>query len=212
MANFKQWLAKKTITGPGRLAVTVHTTPDNDAIQAADPTSLASVMAAATYAFNTTPVSSVAWLDTGATEGGINITKGFDEQSYSHDLANDFKTEITGHSCNVQTNLAESGNIQAFTLAWMAQTSSTAISDGSKRGISARRVSIHRSLALVEVDDAGRLRVFYLRDVANTSGDSGYQLNTGSMHTLPLNLKGFQDSSKSNEEFGFIMFDNAFGT
>src|SRR5206468_930181 len=112
--------------------------------------------------------------------------------------------EITEHTMAVEYALAETGDIEKFVYAWMADDTTTQNSTDRIKGIAARRVVPHRSFAGMEIDENSNLRAFYLREVANTAGDSAFNLAPGALHVLPVKLTAFQDPTKTGKEFGFI--------
>jgi hypothetical protein len=205
MAKFLQFKGREITTGAGRLAL--HTGVPN--VLATDPADLSDLFVAATMAWAT------GWTDVGSTDGGITLTKGFAETDYKVDQSGGsvVKSEITENTATVETVMAETGDIEkfAYNMFGAAATTVNVTTSSRKKGLAAYRVAPHKSAALAEIDEADKLRIFYLRDTAPNAGDTAYTLNTGAMHTLALRLRAFPDFTHAGSEFGFFVEDDGFG-
>jgi hypothetical protein len=202
MANFKQFDERAETAGPGRIGVT-------PTVIVADPGDMADIMTVADFEF-VAPFE-----DVGATDGGIAVSKGFEETGYRVDQSEaDFKTENTGHSLTVTTNLAATGDIETFVLAWVLPTATTIVAgppEGRKKGLAAKRIVPRRSVAVMEIDEEDKLRSYFIRDMGNAAGDSAINLAPGALHVIAMTLRGFTKSAAADEEFGFIIEDDGFG-
>lgn len=205
MANFLQFNKRLITTGAGRLAL--HTAAPT--VLTTDPVDVPDLMVAATMAWAT------GWTDVGSTDGGITLTKGFAETDYKVDQSagSIVKSEISENTASVETVMAETGDIEKFTynMFGAAATTVNVTTQSRKKGLAAYRVAPHKSAALAEIDEADKLRIFYLRDMAPLAGDSAYTLNTGAMHTLALRLRAYPDFAIAGNEFGFFVEEDGFG-
>lgn len=206
MATFKSYDPRKTTAGPGRVAVAGPViSPDIDAI--------ADVMSNSTFIFKVSAPE--LWEDLGATENGIQLSKGFQQTELRHDLAESpVKTEITGHSVSVSSNLTDTGDLDTIRLAWGAGAVTAIVGppEARKMGIGTFTVLTHKSFALVEIDEEGLLRVYWLRDTTLNAGDAAINVAPGSFHSVPINYIAYSSSAAaSTYEFGMIIEEDGFG-
>lgn len=207
MANFKQYTPRQATAGPARLGKADWS--GDPPAPAADPGDMADVMLASTFAF-VSPHEEM-----GGTSGGVTITKGFEATGYRLDQSDtDAFEEVTGNTMTVATSLGQTGDLEKFSDAWGADPTTTAIVGppaGRKKGLAAEQTVPHLTVSVMEADRAGKLRSFWLREVARAAGDSAYALAPGALHLLPITWKAYGDPTKTKNEFGWIIEDVGFG-
>lgn len=203
MANFGQFTERMVTTGIGRIA-------KNTVVLTTDPLNMADLMNNSTFVWSLTDN----WSDLGATEGGVNMSHGFTKTGFKVDQSDsEIKSSVTDNTYTIATQLAEVGNIEIFTTAWLAADATSVVVTTEERikGLSARRTVPRKSLAVASVDEAQKLRVYYFRDTELEGGDSTLSLTEDGLQVLPVSWKAYPKSSATDKEFGFIIEDDGFG-
>lgn len=207
MANFDTADPRLPLTGAGRLAFS-----DPALAVGSDPANVAAIISTSTWAF-----AAPTWADAGATDGGIQITKGREETFFSHDLLKNFRRAITSNSMAVSTGLVDTGDLETFRRAWVlgAVTLVTSPSTDRKMGLAAKRTVPRISAAIAVTDRAASsalARVFYLREVEVAAADSTVTFGVDAMHVLPISLVAFTNPAAATDmDFGFILENANFG-
>lgn len=203
MANFGQFTERMVTTGIGRVA-------KNAAVLTSDPANMADLMDNATFVWS----SADGWSDLGATEGGVNMSHGFTKTGFKVDQSSsNIKSTVTDNTYSISTQLAEVGNIETFTEAWLAADATSVVVTTEERikGLAARRTVPRKSLAVASVDEENILRVYYFRDTELDGGDSQLSLTEDGLQVLPVTWTANPKESATNKEFGFIIEDDGFG-
>ena len=204
MANFQQFTERMVTSGIGRVG------KNTTGVLTTDPANMADLMSNTTYIWSSTDN----WEDLGATDGGVNMTHGFTKTGFKVDQSDaNIKSSVTDNTYSIATQLAEVGNIELFTEAWLAADATSVVMTTNERikGLSARRTVPRKSLAVASVDEESILRIWYFRDAELDGGDSQLSLTEDGLQVLPVTWTAHPKSSATDKEFGFIIEDDGFG-
>jgi len=169
----------------------------------AKPTALADILNP------TSGVLASGWNDIGATDGGINLTRGFDKEEWEVDQVLGAIDEfITKWNMTLETNLAEAslGNLE---LAWEA--SEPVLDTGEyTQGIGDPDTVTERMIALIvdkrEVAGVGYIRAYVFWIAKLDGADSEHSFVKGEKTLIPLTFSLLADSSEVGESrFGIVL-------